>query len=319
MAFDLHLMPVRPREECFSGMPYKRISIIYNPRAGGLPGNSDKISNLKMALRTQGFVISDEQVKATTTSGDATRLARQAVESQVDILIVCGGDGTLNEASQALIGTDTALAILPLGTANVLAKELAVPRNPKELAKLIASGQPREISVGRASKPDQSWSRYFLLMAGIGLDATIIETVNPELKKQWGLGSYVAAGLKTLAEWPLHPFSLSFNGQKHEATFAIVANAANYAAWFTIAPTSRMESNHLDVCVFNSRSRLVYLTYAFLSLFGAHTRSPQVIYEPVAELYANTSNLTPVQLDGELVGHLPMHFECVPHALRIVA
>lgn len=300
-------------------MAQKKISLIYNPKAGGLHGGTNQVSRLVSALRAEGLEIPDDQIIATKAGGDATRLAKEAVEKKVDLLIVCGGDGTINEAAQALIGSETELAILPCGTANVLAKELNLPRRPKELAKLIALGRKREISVGRANKPDNSWSRYFILMAGIGLDATIIETVNPEQKKQWGLGSYVLAGLKTLAEWPLHPFSLNFNAQKHDATFAIVANAANYAAWFTIAPNSRMENDHLNVCVFNSKSRLIYLSYAFLSLFGAHTISPNVIYEPVTEIYANTSNTTPVQLDGEIVGHLPMHFECVPHAMRIVA
>ena len=300
-------------------MTQPRVWLIYNPKAGGLHGNTDKISHLVLALHAQGIELTDDRIKATAATGDATRLAQQAVADKAELLIVCGGDGTINEVAQALVGSRTALAILPSGTANVLAKELRLPRRSEELAKRIATGLTRAISVGRASKPDGSWSRYFILMAGIGLDATIIETVNPKQKKQWGLGSYIAAGLKTLATWPLHPFSLNFNAQKHEATFAIVANAANYAAWFTIAPNSRLESDHLDICVFNSRSRLIYLSYAFLSLFGAHTRSPQVIYEPVTETYANSSNTTPVQLDGELVGHLPMHFECVPHALRIVA
>jgi diacylglycerol kinase (ATP) len=300
-------------------MVNKRISIIYNPKAGGLHGNTDKISRLVTALRAQGIEISDDQIHATTAGGDATQIAQRAVADKIDLLIVCGGDGTINEVAQALIGADTVLAILPCGTANVLAKELRLSRHPEQLAKLIASDRTRQISVGRASKPNSNWQRYFILMAGIGLDATIIETVNPELKKQWGLGSYVIAGLRTLARWPLHPFSLKFNAQQCDATFAIVANAANYAAWFRIAPKSLMESDHLNVCIFNSRSRMIYLSYAFLSLFGAHTRSSRVIYQPITETYANSSNTTPVQLDGELVGHLPMRFECVPHALRIVA
>lgn len=300
-------------------MSYKQIWLIYNPKAGGLHQGTDKIGQLVKALRAEGLNISDDQIKATTASGDATRLAQEAVTNQVDLLIVCGGDGTINEVTQSLVGSDTALAISPSGTANVLAKELRLPTSPEALAKLIANGQSHKISVGLASNPDKSWNRYFILMAGIGLDATIIETVSPAQKKRWGLGAYVAAGLKTLAAWPLHPFSLNFNAEKHPATFAIVANAANYAAWFRIAPKSCLESDHLDVCIFNSRSRLVYLSYAFLSLFGAHTLSPQVIYEPVNEIYANTSDSTPVQLDGELVGHLPMHFACVPNALQIVA
>lgn len=297
----------------------KKIVLIYNPKAGRLQKTADTVQRLIAALREKGLAIPDAQIFPTTASGDATRLAQQAVDNCADVLIVCGGDGTINEAAQALIGTQTALAILPSGTANVLAKEMNLPRQPEALAQLLVTEQWREISVGRATKPDQSWQRYFLLMAGIGLDATIIEAVNPAQKKQWGIGSYVVAGLKTLAEWPLKPFSLQYDHQKQDATFAIVANAANYAAWFRIAPKSKMESDHLDICIFNSHSRLIYLGYAFLSLFGAHTISPDVTYEPITETYANSSHTTPVQLDGELVGYLPMRFECVPHALRIVA
>jgi diacylglycerol kinase (ATP) len=300
-------------------MLHKKIIVIYNPHAGGLYKTIDTVHRLVAALRQRGLELPDEQITATTCCGDATRLARLAVEQGADVLVVCGGDGTINEAAQALVGTSTALAVLPAGTANVLAKEMNLPRHPEKLAALLADGQAREISVGRATKPEQSWQRYFLLMAGIGLDASIIETVNPAQKKQWGLGSYLVAGLRTLVGWPLKPFSLQYDHQQHEATFAIVANAANYAAWFRIAPKSTMDSDHLDVCIFNSRSRLIYLSYAFLSLFGAHTVSPKVIYQPITETYANSSDTTPVQLDGELVGHLPMRFECVPCALRIVA
>ncbi|MBS1809414.1 MAG: diacylglycerol kinase family lipid kinase [Acidobacteria bacterium] len=300
-------------------MSKKKVMLIYNPNAGGLHKTIDTIHRLEEALKQEGIEIGREQIIPTTCRGDATRLAALAVQQQVDFLIVCGGDGTINEAAQALIGTKTALAVLPSGTANVLAKEMNLSRQPKALAQLIANGRLREISVGQASKPDSSWQRYFLLMAGIGLDAMIIETVNPAQKKQWGIGSYVLAGLKTLLDWPIKPFYLQFNNRKCEATFAIVANAANYAAWFKIAPQSQMNNTNLDVCIFNSRSRLIYLGYAFLSLFGAHTISPDVIYEPITELIANDSNHIPVQLDGELVGHLPMRFTCIPQALRIVA
>ncbi len=300
-------------------MDLTKIVIIYNPKAGSLRAGTERIQQLISALRSHNLAINDAQIHPTKAAGDATRLTHEAVADNTNLVIACGGDGTINEIAQALVGTKTTLAVLPGGTANVLAKELQLPTDPNDLAKLISLNRSRIISVGRASKPDKSWSRYFLLMAGIGLDASIIETVNPELKKQWGLGSYVAAGLKTLATWPLKPFTIQFNEEEHEATFAIVANAANYAAWFNIAPEANMETDHLNVCVFNSRSRLMYLSYAFLSLFGAHTISPTVIHKPILSTYANTSIDTPVQLDGELVGHLPMLFECVPQSLRIIA
>ena len=300
-------------------MAAKNIVLIYNPRAGGLNKTTNPVHLLVTALKKRNIELPKDQIRATTCAGDATRLAAQAVTQAAEILIVCGGDGTINEAAQALIGTKTALVVLPTGTANVLAKELKLPRHPEAIADLIASGSRREISVGLAEKPDQSWQRYFLLMAGIGLDATIIEAVNPAQKKQWGIGSYIIAGLKTLVAWPLKSFSLQFNQQHCAATFAIVANAANYAAWFKIAPQARLDSAQLDVCIFNSKSRLSYLTYACLSLFGAHTLSPAVIYQPITEMNADSPEAVPVQLDGELAGHLPMRFSCVPHALQIVA
>lgn len=299
----------------------KKVALIYNPKAGGLHHTTDRVRALVEALQAAGLVLTDEQVWATAGSGDATRLAAQAVAQNIDVLIVCGGDGTINEAAQALVGTPTALAILPAGTANVLAKEMRLPRRPEGLARLIATNSLREITVGQARQPDNNWQRYFLLMAGIGLDATIIASVDPAQKKQWGLGAYVLAGLKALVEWPLQDFTVGYDQQQRTATFAIVANAANYAAWFKIAPRATMESPHLDLCLFNSHSRLRYLGYAFLSLFGAHTVDAAVVYQPITELRAQAVEAAPiaVQLDGELVGHLPMQFSCVPHALRIVA
>lgn len=300
-------------------MSAKKIVLIYNPKAGGLHQTTDRVHRLRAALQATGMPLTNEQVLATTGSGDATRLAAQAVAQKADLLIVCGGDGTINEAAQALVGTQTALAILPAGTANVLAKEMKLPRQPADLARLIAANSQREISVGLADKPDNSWQRYFLLMAGIGLDATIIESVDPVQKKQWGLGAYVLAGLKALVQWPVRPFTLHYDHRQDTATFAVVANAANYAAWFKIAPRATMESPELDLCLFNSHSRLRYLGYAFLSLFGAHTLSSAVVYQAITDLTAEAATALPVQLDGELVGHLPMRFSCVPQALRIVA
>jgi diacylglycerol kinase (ATP) len=301
-------------------MAVRKISLIYNPKAGALRGGNDRVTRLVSALAARGLRI---EPRPTTAAGDATRLAREAVAEGVDTLIVCGGDGTINEAAQHVVGSETTLAVWPCGTANVLAKEMKLARRPEQMAELIAARQTRTISVGRASARDSDWQRYFLLMAGVGLDATVIRAVNPEFKKKWGMGAYWVAGFRTLADWPLTPFALGFDGECHEATFAIIANAANYASIFTIAPRARMDEGQLDVCIFNSRSRLTYLGYAALAVAGRHTISPAVVYRKTAEVAAETAGASPlaapVQLDGELVGALPMKFECVPQALKIMA
>jgi len=185
---------------------------------------------------------------------------------------------------------------------------------------LIAGRSARRISVGRAVKPETGWERYFLLMAGIGLDATIVNGVDLGLKRWIGAGAYLASGLDYLARLPLTPFSIDLNGRRHESTFTVISNAASYAVCFTLAPGAEVDDDKLDVCVFNSRSRLVYLTYAFLSMAkGLHTRISNVVYQPAREALANSNDKALVQLDGDVVGTLPMRFEIAPQALRIIA
>jgi YegS/Rv2252/BmrU family lipid kinase len=295
----------------------KVIPLIFNPTAGALRRDPGKIGRLTGALARRGIEL---KLSPTNCAGDATRLAAQSVEAGAEVVIVCGGDGTINEAAQSLVGTGTALAVLPCGTANVLAREVRLPCDVNILSELIADRNARTISVGRAIKPDTGWQRYFLLMAGIGLDATIVNGVDLGLKRRIGAGAYLASGLDYLARMPLTPFSIDFNGKTHQSTFAVVSNAASYAVCFTLAPGAAMDDDQLDVCVFNSNSRLAYMAYAFLSMIrGRHTRSPNVIYQPTRRAHANSNNKALVQLDGDVMGKLPMRFDVAPQALRIIA
>lgn len=298
----------------------ERITLIYNPTAGTLRRDPSIIHRLVAALETHQLTVT---LAPTKRAHHATELARVAVRAQADCVLVCGGDGTINEAAQALIGTDTALAIWPGGTANVLAKELRLPNDPAALAALIAQQQVRAISVGRAikaaGKQNEEWERYFLVMAGIGLDATIVQNVDLKLKKRLGTGAYLAAGLQFLARLPLTPFSITFNGQRHASTFAVISNATNYAAIFSLTPDARLTDDRFKVCLFNSQSRLAYLGYALLSTAGQHIHTSGVTYDAAQSISANSNDAALVQLDGEVVGHLPMRFENVPAALRVVA
>lgn len=299
----------------------QKVTLIYNPTAGTLRREPALIERLTAALHRRGLYVTPAP---TTCAHHASELARQAVADGTDYVLVCGGDGTINEAVQGLIGSNTALALYPGGTANVFAKELGLTKDVEAIAALIASGQTRTISVGRAWKTEGNWQRYFLLMAGIGLDASIVQSVNLEWKKRAGIGAYVAAGLSFLARLPLTPFTFATNDGKRASTFTLIANAANYAALFTLAPDACLDDNEFKICSFNSRSRMAYVAYALLSLAGRHTQSPGVIYERAVRVSANSpfpslNNAALVQLDGEVVGHLPMQFEKLPCALRVVA
>ena len=294
----------------------QKVTLIYNPTAGRLRREPALLERLALALQERGLTVT---LAPTAHAQHASELARQAVEAGADCILVCGGDGTINEAAQGMIGSRAKLAFYPGGTANVFAKELGVPHDPEKLAELIATNVTRTIGVGKASKSEGNWQRYFLLMAGIGLDATIVQNVNLDLKKKAGIGAYVAAGLDFLARMPLTPFTYSVNGTQRDSTFTLISNAANYAACFSLAPDAQLEDTAFKVCSFNSRSRLAYLFYALLSVGGRHTRSSGVTYESTQQVSANSNDAALVQLDGEVVGHLPMQFEKLPHALRVVA
>ena len=302
---------------CETRNEMKVIPLIYNPTAGALRRDPGKIDRITRALARQGI---DARLLPTTKADDATHFASEAVSAGAEIVIVCGGDGTINETAQSLVGTETALAVWPCGTANVLARELRLPGDENALSVLIAERSVRTISVGRAIKPDTGWRRYFLLMAGIGLDATIVNGVDLGLKRLIGAGAYLASGLDYLARLPLTPFSIDLNGRRLESTFTVISNASSYAVCFTLAPGARVDDDKLDICVFNSRSRLAYLSYAFLSMVkGLHTRISKVVYQPAQEAHANSNDRALVQLDGDVVGTLPMRFEIAPRALKIIA
>ncbi len=290
--------------------------MILNPTAGRMQRSPDTRSAILMSLRDEGISVLPEFTKG---PGDATSIASRAARRGDRFVIVCGGDGTINEALQALVGSETALAVWPGGTANVLAKELGLPSDERALAKMISAGQRRRVSVGSATKPGTAWQRYFVLMAGIGLDAAIVRGVDPRLKKVSGYGAYFVSALGFLARLPLEPFTLSIGGTKHEGTFACISNAVSYAGGFTLTPDARLDEPNLDVCLFNSRSRIEYINLAFRGLTGSHTTHENVLYRKTIAVAAESLGSVPVQLDGEVVEALPMNFECIPSALDIIS
>ena len=261
------------------------------------------------ALRRQGLVVTPR-----TTAGpdDATRIAADAVARGAELVIVHGGDGTVNEVLQSLVGTDVPLALWPGGTSNVLARELALPGDPDRLASIIAAGATRRVSVGRAGQ------RYFLLMAGVGLDAEALGAVNAGLKRLTGEGAYWLAGLKQLTDWNPVPFVIEADGQRHRATFAVVANAASYASGLRFAPDASMEDDLLDVCLFDATERARFARYLAAAFSGAHVGMPGVTYVRTRHAVAQGPDSRLVHVDGERLGRLPVAFDCVPAVLSLV-
>jgi YegS/Rv2252/BmrU family lipid kinase len=283
--------------------------LVYNPGSGQPRDRFHSITRMIDALRPKGIA-----VRPRTTAGpaDATRLTAEALAAGVDLVIVHGGDGTVNEAVQALVGTPTPLAVWPGGTSNVLARELELPGTLDLTARLIATGAIRRVSVGRAGE------RYFLLMAGVGLDADTLRAVHPGLKRLTGEGAYWMAGLRQLTDWNPVPFVVETESGRHRATFAVVANAASYGGGLRFAPEASMDDDLLDLCLFDSTERHRFARYLAAAFSGSHLGLPGVTYLKARRAVAHGPDNRLVHVDGELLGRLPVSFDCVPDALSLV-
>ena len=283
--------------------------LVHNPGSGQHRDRFHSVARMIDALRDRGVVVA---LQVTTAPAEATRLAAAAVAAGSELVIVHGGDGTVNEVLQALVGTATPLALWPGGTSNVLARELELPSSPELLADVIAAGRTRRVSVGRAGE------RYFLLMAGVGLDADVVRAVHAGLKRLAGEGAYWMAGLRQLTDWRPVQFQVETESGQHSATFAVVANAASYAGGLRFAPEASMDDDLLDVCLFDSTQRHRFAGYLAAALTGAHLALPGVTYVKTRRAVAHGDASRFVHVDGELLGPLPVSFECVPSALSLV-
>jgi diacylglycerol kinase (ATP) len=250
------------------------------------------------------------------TSGprDATGLARRAAETGSELVLVLGGDGTINEAAEGLIGTSVPLGVLPGGTANVLANELGLGNRIERAAVRLGRCVERRIAVGRLCD-STGCVRHFLLMGGAGLDATIVTKVHPGLKRRLGKLAYWLAGFPEFFK-RVPQFEACVNGQRWRCGFALAARVRNYGGDLEIAGGASLLSGEFEVVLFEGSNPLRYIGYfigvavrAVQRLPGVHTvRARRIEFRGKAH----------VQMDGEYGGELPASMEIVPDALTLL-
>ena len=289
--------------------------LISNPKTGRYASRRLRpTQELVSQLKSLGV---DVELKLTAGPGDATELAARAARNGSPDVIVAGGDGTINEAIQGLAGTKGRLAIIPRGTANVLARELGLPLNEEEATVIAARGKSRRIHLGLAIDETTGARRHFALMAGIGLDASIVRRVQPSLKKRIGRGAFWVSGLSHLATWDPHPFTLAIDGREYTATFAAIGNAPRYGGDLAITPGARLDQPEFEVCIIETSSRLRYLHLLSHAMReGMPRNNPEVRFVKTNKVVAHGN--AHVQIDGELIGGLPMRFEISPDSLEVI-
>ena len=306
-------------------MTVERVEIIFNPTAGRSGRRADDALAMVRLLADRGIA-----AEARPTSGpfDATKLAREAAERHVNVVVSYGGDGTLNEVLQGIVGSESALAVWAGGTANVVARDLKMPHEMERLADVIAAGKTARIALGVARREANERSqsdfgaspqeRYFLMFAGIGLDASVARRVNSRLKRLAGQLAFWVEGLKHIVTWKPEEFSIDVDGKKYNGVFALIANGKGYGGGLCMAPNARLEEPSLEIYIVPRRT--VNLSYMFDLLAcarGTTARTDATIVRG-RHIVANSSEQPWVELDGEVIGPLPMTFDVVPDALSMI-
>ncbi|HWL67778.1 MAG TPA: diacylglycerol kinase family protein [Geminicoccus sp.] len=284
-----------------------RVQIIQNPTAGRR--RNAKVTALAEALESMGIAVT---VRLTGTAGDAEHLARQAAESddRPDVLVAAGGDGTVNEVANGLLGSDLPLAILPTGTVNVLARELGIGGSTEEVARMVAAGGYAQVWPGLAN------GRAFLLMAGIGFDAAVVAAVSPAAKRRLGQLAYLLAAARLWWRWqPVH-HELQVDGVRHRAVSAIAARCRLYGGSFVCAAGARLDEPHLHLVLFERSGRLAALGYALALATGQLHRWPGVRHLRTAGWELVTADH--LQLDGDPVAATALSLAVSPQPLRII-
>jgi diacylglycerol kinase (ATP) len=302
----------------------KTATLIYNPVAGRNPEKREReIYKAREVLATGGITAS---LARTTGLGSATEIARAVSGRPNDLVLVCGGDGTINEVINGLSLGSATLGILPGGTANIIAKELKLPHDPVQAARELPRWEPRRIALGLVTGTPASPGsathpvrRYFLSVGGVGYDAYVIRKLESDFKMSLGIMAYVVEGLRQVMRYSFPPVICRTDSRETRATFAVIQRTSRYAGWFRTAPRQSVMKPQFGVSLYKSQRRLRYFVYGAAILAQRPLSDIERMEVRDVEFSAETPGTRIYfELDGELAGILPAKFQVAPEALSLL-
>lgn len=288
--------------------------VIFNP-AAGTRRRRRRLARFLAALEAGGASV---RLLRTTGPGDAQGLARAAAEApeRPQVLLVAGGDGTINEAINGLLSAEAPplpLGLLPLGTANVLAGELGLPRDPARAAAVILAGRQRAVALGTAN------GRAFALMAGVGFDAAVVANLDPALKRRLRQGAYVLETLRQACRFPFPLYRVeTAEGERFAARSVIACKAARYGGPFRLARDESLERPRLTLALFQQGGLLAVLRFGLALVTGRlhRCRGLRLVETQGARIEGPSGES--VQGDGDIIAALPLVLGVRPAALRLL-
>lgn len=294
----------------------RRVFVVLNPAAGRAATDA-----LKTAL-TRHFAAPGEVAETCcevheTCHGEAVPdVVREALGRGYDLVVAAGGDGTVSAVANGLVGSETPLGIVPLGTANVLARELGIPVDLEPACRLLAG--PHAVKSLDAMGID---GHCYFTQTGVGIDALMIRDTKREAKRRFGRVAYLWTACTRLVGFQPLRFDLSVDGRntRYRASEVVVANCGILGQPpFRWGPDILPDDGRLDVCIARARHLVDYLRIAWHVVLGQHKRSPNVRYlSAERRIEIATRRPLPVQADGEIIGETPVAVEVVRDAVRV--
>ncbi|HEY9087645.1 MAG TPA: diacylglycerol kinase family protein [Anaerolineaceae bacterium] len=288
----------------------KHIRVILNPAAGQ---DDPSLKAFNRIFREAGY---GWDVRLTQQAGDATRLAQEAVQDGVDLVVVYGGDGSIMEAAAAMVGSNIPLGIIPGGTGNVISLALNIPRAATDAAALLVSPDQvvRSVDVGLAGET------VFLERIGVGLEATVTQAADRQAKDKYGIFAYIISTIQALAEPDIVKYTLTIDGEtiETEGLSCVVANIGDLGvANLSLAPDVDLSDGLLDVFVIR-KAGLVSLFSLAASVIGGNENQDKMPRYRGREIQIVAEPAQAVQADGEVIGNSPVWVKVLPQALRVI-
>jgi diacylglycerol kinase (ATP) len=297
--------------------------LIHNPNAGnGGKGRRRMLDEARRILSLGGI---EADLQETRAPGDATVMAQRATVEGRQLVIACGGDGTLNEVVNGLAaqqnGHRVPMALLPGGTANVLAKEIGLPWDIPAAAEKLVRGEVKEIALGLATPlKEPSKARYFLSVAGAGPDGMIVYSIDLDLKARVGILAYWWQGAREVFRYKFPHFRVVTGEKTLDATLVVVGRTKHYGGPFRITTEADLYADQFEMMGLTTQSGFRYLSYLPTLWLGKLRGTEGVHYWKANSIVCEPLDSNPVyaQIDGEPLARLPVEFKIVPRALKLL-
>jgi diacylglycerol kinase (ATP) len=285
--------------------------IVFNPAAGRR--RAQLLWRVLDVMVANGIRI---ELAETTRRGHAEAIARTAALAGQPLVVAAGGDGTVAEVANGLMGSATRLGVIPLGTANVLAHELGLPFAPASVAAALAFGRTRLLWPGICSGGNST--RLFVQMLGVGFDAHVVAHLSIPLKRAIGRGAYVLQTLRELPRYDFAPLRLRVDGTEMDAASAIISKGRLYAGSYTLAPDARPAEPGFSVALFEHAGPWSALMYGAALPLDLLYRAPGVRHLRARRIDFIGNRHAPAQADGDPVGETPLSVTDAPGPIQVV-